>query len=642
VSKRTVRRHALFLALTICAGGLVVGTTAALAGSTFTWSGEDSSSSNWSLADNWGSTAPSAGESGDSLVFPANLSGGDCANATPDDACYTAEDDLAGYAVNSLSIDDGDGYYIAPDNTQDPLTIGSGGITATTSSSTFNPAEFGLPIILGAPQSWQVNGGPDGTGQLNFDSGLSGSSTLGIDVGDQGFVDLDDDSNSEVGNVTVGGASSGSSGTTAADNGALELDGSKLNATDGNSIALDNATLLGSGTVGNLTVDGGQVAPGEPAGVIAVDGNVTFSENSTFGYPAFTPLIIDAGTTPGTDSSVLTATGTVNLGFTTLDIEAGNDTNSCPTLNFGAVYTLISAQSIVGALSGEGGDSTMDCTGSNAPVFSIADDTSSSPETVTATVVGPGTTTYTSLDEVAPDPPESGRPLTLAAIFNAYAPTTDASVTPLGTVEFESGGTPIAGCTSQPLIQGAASPLSPGEWQATCTTTASETVGPYSYQAKFNPTDPQTGGQLPSTSSPSTGQIAAWVLDGGTPAVDLVSTHGLIATLPLICDGLTGQLCSDVTARLSVKETLKGRKVVAVTAGVTQRATKRTVVLGSGSTTLGVDDKATLHLHLNGTGQALLKAHHSLTAELTITDDGSVDWSQTLKFTDPEAKKAKR
>ena len=628
----------------LCACTLALAVSSASAATAYTWRGTDSSSASWSAGDNWvGATAPSASDSGDSLVFPGNLTGGNC-STTQADACYVSEDNFAGYAINSLSIDDGAGYYVAPDDLHDPLTVGPGGITAATNSSTFNPAEFGLPIALGANQTWFVNGGADGLGQLDFDAGLSGSSTLDVDLADQGYVDLDDASDSEVGNVTATGPSAGGSGTTAAANGAIELDGAKLNASNGNTVTLDNATLFGSGTVGTLISDGGQIEPGDPTGGIAVNGNVSFNENASFDDSAFTPLIIDAGTTPDTDFSQLTATGTVTLGFANLDIEAGNDTNSCPTLNLGAVYTLISASSIVGYLGDLGGgagyESTMNCTGSNAPVFNIAYNRSASPETVTATVVGPAATTYTNLDTPYPDPPDAGQSMTLTASVEADAPVTDAVVTPVGTIEFENGGTPIAGCTSQPLSLHQ-TPLS-NVWQATCTTTASQAAGAYSYEARFNPTDTQTGGQLTSVSTAQTGQVVAFSLDGGTASLGNVTTKGLVATVPFDCTGITGEFCSDVNASLSVKETLKNGKVVAVTTSAKPKTTKRTIVIGSGSTTIGVGSTAMVKLQLNGTGQALLKTHHRLKVELTIASRGSVLATKTLTFTESAAKKTRR
>ncbi len=638
MAAHTHRKYLFLLAVAVFACSLAAWSTDALAGSTFTWSGDDASSPNWSVADNWAGTAPSAIDSGDSLIFPANLSGGDCAT-TQTDQCYTAEDNLSGYSISSLQIDDGDGYYLRPDNAHDPLTIGVGGITATTSSTSFNPGEFGLPIALGAPQLWFVSGGASGLGQLTFDGGLSGSSTLGIHVSDQGYVDVDGASDSEVGNVTMTGASSADSGTAAAGNGALEIDGSKLNATNGNSVTLDTATIFGSGTVGNLISDGGQVEPGYPTGRIAVNGNVNFNRNSSLGDSAFTPLIIDAGTTPATDYSQLTATGTVTLGFANLDIEAGNDTNSCPTLNFGAVYTLISAHTIVGYLGSPGGSfgATMNCVGANAPVFSIAYNTTASPQTVTATVVGPGATTGTNV--YVNNQPYTGQPVSLEANVQAGAPVTDAPVTPVGTVEFESNGAPIAGCASQPLILDQ-TPASKS-WNAACTTTASQIAGPYSYQARFNPTDTQTGGQLPSISTAQTGQVAAFVPDGGTATLTNATTNGIVATLALGCDGVAGQSCTDVNATLSVHEVIKDGKVVAVTAAAKPKSTKRKVVVGSLATTLEVHTPTTVDLQLNRAGQALLKAHHRLQVGLSITSHGSVLYTRTLTFIEPAPPKRK-
>jgi hypothetical protein len=210
----------------------------------------------------------------------------------------------------------------------------------------------------------------------------------------------------------------------------------------------------------------------------------------------------------------------------------------------------------------------------------------------------------------------------------------------VGTIEFENGGTPIAGCTSQPLSLHQ-TPLS-NVWQATCTTTASQAAGAYSYEARFNPTDTQTGGQLTSVSTAQTGQVVAFSLDGGTASLGNVTTKGLVATVPFDCTGITGEFCSDVNASLSVKETLKNGKVVAVTTSAKPKTTKRTIVIGSGSTTIGVGSTAMVKLQLNGTGQALLKTHHRLKVELTIASRGSVLATKTLTFTESAAKKTRR
>lgn len=301
----------------VCAWGLLFGAAAALAG-TFTWSGTDSSTANWSVGDNWqGGTAPIASDPADSLVFPGELSGGDCLT-TQNDACYASEDDIAGYDVSELTIDDGVGYLLKPDLGNDALTLGSGGLSATTSSASFEPSEIDVPLTLGAGQTWSIDGGSSGQGQLNLDGGVSGTTeALAVQFSNAGYLDLDGGSNNEVGDVTATGTDLGDVGLNAFSNGAIKLGANaELNGSDDNSVTLDGSGIFGSGTVGPLISTSGAIEPGDPTGIIAVEGSVSLNSASDF-----TPLINGTGTTAGTDYSQLTATGPIDLGNANLAVK---------------------------------------------------------------------------------------------------------------------------------------------------------------------------------------------------------------------------------------------------------------------------------------------------------------------------------
>jgi hypothetical protein len=305
-------------------------------------------------------------------------------------------------------------------------------------------------------------------------------------------------------------------------------------------------------------------------------------------------------------------------------------------LDLGATYTLISSG---GAISGtfaeaptSGSQVAMDCTGT-APLLDIYYNTPGSPSTVTATVVGPADETNTDLT-VGPYIPQAGSPVILSANVTALTSSGGAPTAPVGTVKFESGGAVIAGCASQPLILAEGF----GDWFANCDTTAGAAGSNYSYQALFVPTDPVTGGQLPSSSALATGGVASAAPSApptDTPVVGNATTNGLTASVPVSCEGTAGSSCT-VALSLSVLETLKGGKVIAVAAKT--KTTKRTVNVGSATTTVGANDDATVLITLNSSGKAMLKSHHKLAVKLTAEAGATVLGSQTVTFKYPTKK----
>ncbi len=257
MSARLVRRSLLVVPVT-CAFGLAVAQPS-FATTSFTWSGGDASPG-WSLANNWvGGTAPTPSDTGDALVFPAVPSGGDC-SGTQSDACYDSQVDKAAYPITGITIDDGVGYRLSGTQT---LTLGTGGITADTSSSLFDPATITDEVALGTGQTWTVDGGSSGEGELALEGVLAGlTEPLTIDLGSVGYLDLTNSSDN-VGDVTIAGTDSSKTGASAYQNGALALDPSGgLNASDGNPIQLTDASIYGNGSLGPVTSTGGELAPG--------------------------------------------------------------------------------------------------------------------------------------------------------------------------------------------------------------------------------------------------------------------------------------------------------------------------------------------------------------------------------------------
>jgi fibronectin-binding autotransporter adhesin len=125
--------------------------------------------------------------------------------------------------------------------------------------------------------------------------------------------------------LTVSGNSGSRTGATRIDGGTLALSG-----TLGGPVTVGlGATLTGTGTTGNLIVEG-RVGPGNSPGTLNVNGNLTFAAGSTYG--------VELGAAGATDAIAVSGTAALNGGtvvITTLD----------PERNYinGSVYRILSA-----------------------------------------------------------------------------------------------------------------------------------------------------------------------------------------------------------------------------------------------------------------------------------------------------------
>jgi hypothetical protein len=389
---RAWRRESLSgLAAKACLAGVVVGILAlpasASAQTDFTWSGADTvGNSNWSDATNWGGTAPSG--SVGTLTFPA-LTSAACTANPPTDTCYHSNNDLTGLSATGISI--GARYFISGNG----ITLGSGGITNAGVGS------LELPVTLSANQTWSIM-----SGALEFSGNVTGSTdTVTVDF--HGNTTLDLSGNAEVGAVTATGSPYGTiilSPVFSENNGTIIVAGpASLNATDGNPVTITGGPVLfaeSPSEVGPLTVEDGssiQVGTGisgAPAGTLAVDGGLTLNSGTSGMEASGMEMFIDqAGTTPSTDYSQVTASGTVNLAGAELALETGFNTTghpSCPTLHVGDVDTLITTSgSLTGTFGGVPNGTTiplLGCYGSTAPRVEI----NYTANAVTATVVTAG------------------------------------------------------------------------------------------------------------------------------------------------------------------------------------------------------------------------------------------------------------
>lgn len=330
------------------------------AGLTNTWTGAAApASSGWSHASSWAGALAPAGAL-DTLVFPA-LTSGACTSVPVSATCYTTADDVSGLSANGLMIDDGVGYSIAGD----AVTLGAGGIAATTASNSPAGSTWTGPLTLSAGQTWTVGGGPSGGGGLSLGGAVSGAGdALQVNLSSRAGLSLGADD--EVGAVTVSGAAGGDSGGNAGQNGTLTA--TRLNATDGHAVTLDDVALLtaGSAATGPLTSTGASVQVGQgSAGALSVNGGLSLDSASELS------LYIDgAGTTAGSDFSQISATGAISLAG---GLELASGTSGCPTLFAGQADTLITTTgSLSGTFTGvpNGAVVTLAC-GSGAPSVEI-------------------------------------------------------------------------------------------------------------------------------------------------------------------------------------------------------------------------------------------------------------------------------
>ena len=159
--------------------------------------------------------------------------------------------------------------------------------------------------------------------------------------------------------------------------------------------------LPGAGTIdhppSSLSVGTGTA----PDGTLNVTGDVTMSSGNTLVMYIDQSASTPPTPTPSTDYSQLTASDTVNLDNEPLQLTLGDDSaGTCEDLVPGQVYTLISAGTINGEFSGIADGSTIQMSqfcGIEAledsrydPTVEINYNTSTTPETVTATVVSGG------------------------------------------------------------------------------------------------------------------------------------------------------------------------------------------------------------------------------------------------------------
>ena len=432
------------------AGGPGVGSAGA-ATPNFTWTGQ-AGTELWSSAGNWqGGVAPS-GTVG-TLSFPALA----CAPTT----LCESETDVANVSATALNLDDASGYAIAPltaSDSAEALAIGSGGLTATTRArSAPNGTPVLGPVSFSGAETWTIDGGPAGVGGLTLgqiSSASSGAGTLhptapslALHLADQAQLNLAGAGvDNELGTLTVTGSNTSDTGAAASANGTIDFtaSGGELNAEDLTPVTLDDAALVGAGTVGPLSASGSLIGFTSSVGTTQIDGNANLGGGTLLDLP----LVGSGSATPaGSDYAQLNATGQVALNGVTLKLVP--DTPRCPSLAAGDVDAIVTA---VGGVSGtftgmpNGAQVTLNCVG-QAPSLRIGYTTN----TVTATVLSAGGPAYpTSVALTGPtSTPIAGQTMALSAtVASSHAA---AGTEPAGSLTFFEDRTAIPGCGSEAL-----------------------------------------------------------------------------------------------------------------------------------------------------------------------------------------------
>jgi hypothetical protein len=338
---RTVARVGC-LAVTAAALAWLIPSAASAALANFTWRGQGSTQSPfWSNSRNWRGGEVPHGSVG-KLVFPRLGHG--CSITQPSGACYMTANDLSGLSVQAIQIDDAAGYSVG-DNA---ITLGPGGITA---APTVNhcPCGFtflGFPIVLGAAQTWLIDGGAV-QANVGVEGPVTGAShALHLVVKDGAFFSP---GNFEVGPLRI----TGPGGRDPFSNGAILLQpnqATSLNGSDGKAVRIAHLNLASSrGVVGPLTLAGAVIwsAGFTPPGTLTVHGPVSFDSASEM-----LDYITHAGSAPGRDYWQLRANGNVNLGRAHLVLSVSNSRGfgpdqPCPKLTRGDVDTLISTTGLI-------------------------------------------------------------------------------------------------------------------------------------------------------------------------------------------------------------------------------------------------------------------------------------------------------
>jgi len=140
------------------------------------------------------------------------------------------------------------------------------------------------------------------------------------------------------------------------------------------------------------------------------------------------------------------------------------------------------------------------------------------------------------------------------------------------------------------------------------------------------------GRSAPAPSAP-TGAVQVPPGTSGALTVGRVTVSGSSVSVLVSCAGGPGATCK-LTLALTIIETVKAGKVIAVTAGKKngKKPKRKVVVLGNATLTLSAGQTKTVQLSLNGTGKRLLSEYHALKVKLAVTEPGKTVSAKTITF----------
>jgi hypothetical protein len=228
----------------------------------------------------------------------------------------------------------------------------------------------------------------------------------------------------------------------------------------------------------------------------------------------------------------------------------------------------------------------------------------------------------------APSGSKSGTAIAASAVAAALA----GGHSPTGAVTFTVFGPRASApttCTSGGTVVGTASAAGDGTYHPSAAFTPSA-AGTYWWYAGYAgdladlPTATACGaGMVKTVVSSSGGGGGAKATLGG------VKIKGTTASVSVGCNGSAGQSC-DATLTMTVVETLRGSKVIAVAAKA--KTKKKTVGVGSAKAVVTAGQHKNVTLALNGSGKALLKKFRTLNATLTLSQGSAKLGSKKLAF----------
>ena len=208
-------------------------------------------------------------------------------------------------------------------------------------------------------------------------------------------------------------------------------------------------------------------------------------------------------------------------------------------------------------------------------------------------------------DAYQPDAPVTG----VATGVGQSTATVFGSVNPEGaraSVSFQFGTTPVYGQSTAPQLT--------GPDNAADTFSAALTGLPVGTTIHYRAVATSDFGTQVGADQTLTTQSPPPVIPGRA-SVRHARVKGTTVSVPISCTGATS--CT-VSLKLTVTETLRRHKVIAVSAR-RAKITHKTIVLGTASATIRAGRTATVKIGLNRTGRHLLAARHRLTAKLTVT-----------------------